>query len=323
MRIMLITPANRQSRAGNRTTAARWAGLLRDLGHRVQVAVEYRDEPADLMIALHAWRSAVAIERFRARYADRPLVVGLAGTDVYKFLETEPASTLRSLERADALVGLHDRVGDAIPERYRAKLRIIHQSARPVVRASSRRAEFAVCVIGHLRAEKDPFRTAEAVRLLPPDSRIRVTHVGRALDDDWARRAEAEMRENLRYRWSGDVPGASVRRLLARADLMVLSSVMEGGANVISEAVVAGVPVIASAIPGSIGLLGADYPGYFPTGDTAALAALLLRAERDADFLATLRRHCAALAPRFTPERERAAWDALLASLVRQSAPPG
>jgi putative glycosyltransferase (TIGR04348 family) len=321
MRVMLITPANRQSRAGNRTTAVRWAGLLRELGHRVQVAVDYAGEPADVLIALHAWRSAGAIERFRTRHPNRPLVVGLAGTDVYRFLDSEPQTTLRSMDLADALVGLHDLVGDAIPARYRAKLRVIHQSAKPLTRSATRHDAFAVCVIGHLRAEKDPFRTAAAARLLPADSHIRVTHVGRALDDDWADRAATEMRENPRYRWRGDVPGASVRRLLARSDLMVLSSVMEGGANVISEAVVAGVPVLASAIAGSIGLLGGDYPGYFPVGDTAALAALLLRAERDAAFLEALRHHCAARAACFTPERERAAWDALLASVMRERAP--
>jgi glycosyltransferase involved in cell wall biosynthesis len=102
---------------------------------------------------------------------------------------------------------------------------------------------------------------------------------------------------------------------MARARLMVLSSVMEGGANVLSEALVAGLPVLASAIPGSIGLLGADHPGYFPVGDTAALTALLARAETDANFLAALARHGATRAPLFTETRERAAWRTLLARL--------
>jgi putative glycosyltransferase (TIGR04348 family) len=320
MRITLITPANSQSRAGNRTTAVRWARLLRDLGHRVRVAIEYDDEPSDLMIALHAWRSAASIERFHARHPDRPLIVGLAGTDVYRFLATEPETTLRSMDRADALVGLHDLVGEAIPARHRAKLHVIYQSAKPLRRLPPRRGGFDVCVIGHLRAEKDPFRTALAVRELPAASRLRVIHVGRALDEDWAAQARAEMADNPRYRWRGDVPGAAVRRLLARARLMVLSSIMEGGANVISEALVAGVPVIASRIAGSVGLLGADHPGYFPVGDTAALAALLARAETDAGFLATLARHGAARAAAFTALEERARWSDLLALVTRRQA---
>ena len=78
-----------------------------------------------------------------------------------------------------------------------------------------------------------------------------------------------------RYRWRGEVPGWQVRREFARSHVMVISSVMEGGANVVSEAIVAGVPVIASKIDGNVGLLGADYRGYYPAQDTAALAALL------------------------------------------------
>ena len=68
---------------------------------------------------------------------------------------------------------------------------------------------------------------------------------------------------------------------------MVLSSRSEGGANVISEAIVAGVPILASRMDGNVGLLGADYPGYFPVGDTQALARLLWRIEADAPFVAT------------------------------------
>ena len=318
MRITLITPADRQSRAGNRTTAARWARLLRELGHRVRVAVDYADEPADLMVALHAWRSAASIARFRSRHPDRPLIVGLAGTDVYRFLASEPETTLRSLDVADALVGLHDLVGDAIPARYRAKLHVIYQSAKPLRRVPPRRRAFDVCVIGHLRAEKDPFRTALAVRMLPSVSRIRVTHVGKALDDDWAHQARTEMANNPRYEWRGDVSGATVRRLLMRAQIMVLSSIMEGGANVISEAVAAGIPVIASDIAGSIGLLGKAYPGYFQTGNEAALAELLSRAENDAGYLEALRNGCASRASLFTEERERASWRDLLGLTMRQ-----
>jgi glycosyltransferase involved in cell wall biosynthesis len=98
---------------------------------------------------------------------------------------------------------------------------------------------------------------------------------------------------------------------------MVLSSVMEGGANVISEAAVAGVPVIASDIHGSVGLLGRDYPGFYPVGDTAALRDLLARAEGDGAYLDTLARHCAKRARLFTPEREFRAWRDLMARLTR------
>jgi putative glycosyltransferase (TIGR04348 family) len=322
VKISLITPAPKQSRAGNGVTARRWARLLRELGHDVRVAPEYRDETADLMIALHAWRSAASIDRFRARHAKAPLVVALTGTDIYRNEMSEAATTLRSLDLADVLVGLHDLVPKAIPPKHRSKLVVIHQSATALARQQPLRRVFEVLVIGHLREEKDPLRAAAAARLLPVRSCIRVVHLGGAYDHQWAQRARREMVKNPRYRWLGDVSGHAVRRALARAPLMVLSSIMEGGANVISEAVVAGVPVLASAIPGSIGLLGRDYPGYFPVGDTAALARLMRRAEDQPPFRALLERHGAKRAPLFAPGREREAWRVLLARFVSAECGP-
>ena len=124
------------------------------------------------------------------------------------------------------------------------------------------------------------------------------------------------MKRNPRYVWRGDRPRAEVRRLLGRARAMVLSSLSEGGANVISEAVAAGVPVLASRIDGSVGLLGRDYPGYFPVGDTAALARLLHRIETSPEFLVRLRRAIARRAQLFRPAREKAAWRKLIAEIL-------
>lgn len=317
MKISLITPAKKQSRSGNRTTAVRWARILQSLGHRVRVAVDYDGEDADLMVALHAWRSAEAIEAFRKRCPEAPLIVALTGTDIYRFQSSDPEITLRSMELANALVCLHDLVYQAIPERFGGKLHVIYQSAPPLSRPREpSRRFFDVCVIGHLREEKDPLRAAFAVRDLPASSRIRVIHLGKAHDSDWARQAEDEMKHNPRYIWRGEVPGWAVRKAFVKARLMVLSSIMEGGANVISEAVVAGVPVIASDIDGSIGLLGDDYPGYYPVRDTEALSALLQRAEAEPEYLADLTEHCAARADLFTPQTECERWRALLERLV-------
>ncbi|WP_342166376.1 selenoneine biosynthesis selenosugar synthase SenB [Methylobacterium sp. SD21] len=316
MRIAIATPHAATRRTGNRATATRWAGFLRELGHE-PVINPAPDAESDLLIALHAWRSAETVARVRAEHPDRPIVVVLTGTDLYHFLDADPGPTLRSLDLADRLVGLHDKVADALAERYRSKLRVIHQSARGCAARESPLADaFEVLVVGHLRTEKDPFRAALAARRLPPDSRVRIVHLGAAHDPAWAEAAAAEQRDNPRYVWHGDLPAARVRRLMARARLMVLSSIMEGGANVISEALVSGLPVLASRIDGSVGLLGEDYPGYYPTSDTAALADLLGRAETEPAFLAALEAACAARAPLFTPEREKAQLGELLAELA-------
>jgi putative glycosyltransferase (TIGR04348 family) len=317
MRIVLITPEGPTKRTGNRVASARWARILRELGHKVRIVSSYDGRPADLMVAIHAWRSADAIERFKARYPGRPVVLQLSGTDIYEYLQSDPGPTLRAMALADGLIGLNDLVSNAVPKGLRKRLRIIHQSAEPPTqtRRPSKRA-VVVAVIGHLRDVKDPLRAAEAARLLPAESRIRIEQVGRAYTPQWAARARAEMKANERYRWREDVPPDSVRALLSRCHAMVISSVNEGGANVISEAVVAGVPVLASRMDGNVGLLGGDYLGYFPVGDTRALARLLERLEQEPAFAARLARAVARRAPLFWPAREMAAWRRLLAEVV-------
>jgi putative glycosyltransferase (TIGR04348 family) len=313
MKISLVTPAGKQSRAGNRTTAVRWARILRDLGHRVAIAEQDEDSNADMMVAVHAWRSHASIRAFSDRHPDRKLVVLLAGTDIYAFQLSHPDDTLDSMQRADALVCLHDLVHRAIPKKFGGKLHVIHQSSPPLTtpRAPSKRT-FDVCVVGHLRSEKDSLRAAYAARLAEPASKLRVIHLGKAHNAEWEKDARAEVKRNPRYEWRGEVPGWAVRRQFAHSHAMVMSSVMEGGANVVSEAIVAGLPVIASDIDGNIGLLGADYEGYYPVEDTAALAAMLQRAETDSRFLKRLTAQGRKLQPVFTPKREAAAWKQLL-----------
>ncbi|MCZ6637243.1 MAG: glycosyltransferase, partial [Alphaproteobacteria bacterium] len=237
-----------------------------------------------------------------------PLVVGLGGTDVNTYLKSDPEPTLRSMKMADALICLHGLIGEALPAGLRKKLHVVHQSALPLAgpRRPARR-NFDICVIGHLREEKDPFRTALAARRMAPTSKLRVIHLGRAHTPDFANKARAEMARNPRYRWLGEVPGWRVRRELAKTRAMVISSNQEGGANVVSEAIVAGVPVIASDIAGNVGLLGRDYPGTYPVGDEAALARLLDRAETEPAFIEALERHGRKLKPLFSPASERAA----------------
>jgi len=317
MHVCLVTPAPPRSRAGNRATATRWARFLRARGHRVRIRTMYEGETCDVLIALHAWRSAEAVRRYRERRPQGPLVVAMTGTDLYRFIHSHPDKTLRSMDLADRLVVLHEAAQRDIPAHLHDRVRAVLQSAEPVPRRlPPAQRTFDVCVVGHLREEKDPLRTAWAVRELPHTSRIRVLHYGRAHDESWAQAARAEAARNPRYRWLGEVPHWRVRRAYARCRLMVLSSRMEGGANVVSEAVSAGLPVIASDIPGSVGLLGTDYPGYYPLEDTAALREMLLRAEGEPAFLAELARRGEARAPLFRPEREAAAIAAVVEELA-------
>lgn len=288
MKIELVTPVAPQSRQGNRTTALRWARILRSLGHRVKISQEFKGESCDLLIALHARRSFASIARFRDLHPTLPLIVALTGTDLYGDIHRDPEAQ-HSLQLASRLIVLQPTGIDELPQELRPKTRVVFQSAVGLKTPSIKsKTTFDVCVLAHLRPVKDPLRAAMASRFLPSSSRIRILQVGKALSEEMAERAQAETMANPRYQWLGELPRWQARRVLARSHVMVLSSTMEGGANAVSEALAVSVPILASNIPGSIGLLGADYPGYFPVADTLALKQLLHRAETDGRFYKAL-----------------------------------
>lgn len=317
MRVVIVTPAPPASHSGNRVTAERWAARLRELGHEVEIASAWDGQACDVLVALHARKSAASVARFRAAWPRAPVVVALTGTDLYTDLATGDLDARRALGLADRLVVLQPLAIDAVPPEERHKVRVILQSCTRVAGAPRRdRDRFDVCVLAHLRPVKDPFRAAEAAGLLPSGSRLRIIHLGGIADPGLEERARAEAAANRRWEWRGDRPREEALRILASCRLLVSTSLQEGGANAVSEAITHRVPVVASRIPGAVGLLGPDYPGYFPPGDTAALAELLDRAETDPGFYRTLGARCARLAPGFAPEHERAAWRRLVSELA-------
>jgi glycosyltransferase involved in cell wall biosynthesis len=211
---------------------------------------------------------------------------------------------------------LHDLAPAEVPARHRSIVRVIRQSAAgPRQSVAKARGAFVVVVVGHLRAIKDPLRTAMASRLLAASSRVRVIQAGAALEPAFARAAQAEQRSNPRYRWLGEVTAARAVGLIARAHLFVLTSYSEGGANVLGEAAMCGTPVVASAITATKAALGETYPGMFPAGDEHALAAAISRAETDAKWLAGLARRVRGRRRLFDERGELGAWRKLLAEL--------
>lgn len=251
-----------------------------------------------------------------------PLVLALTGTDVYNDLRND-TNAQRALRWARRIIVLQPLAAAELPDPFQEKVRVIYQSARsPAPSVVPPKSYFRVLVLANMRPVKDPLRAAMAAHLLPPTSKVRVIHYGAALDPVLAEQAERETKSNPRYRWGGDVPHWQALRALARSHVLILSSEMEGGANVLSEAIAASVPVIASRIPGSVGILSPAYPRFFPVGDTEALAALVHRAETDRTFYAMLKNHIERLKPLVDPERERQAWANLLAEIAASGDKP-
>lgn len=316
MRILILSPAPARSRLGNAVTARRYAAIFRRLGHTPAIAAWCEGPRFDLLVALHAKKSARAVLAARRADPDLPIVVVLTGTDIYRDVERSVRAQA-ALRAADAIVGLQPLAVRRLPRAVRAKFVSIVQSVdeRPEHRGRTSTGVFTIAVVGHLRAEKDPLRIAAALRLLP-DAGVHVAVAGGILDDRYRERLDAAIRRDPRIRYCGELSQGAARALIARSDMLAVTSRMEGGANVVCEAIACGTPVVASAIDGNIGLLGDAYRGFFPTGDTRALAALIDRCITDTPFLAQLRRSVAARRALVDPRREARAWKQLIRSLT-------
>lgn len=322
--LVIVTPYAAAANNGNWRTAARWARLLAPRYRTIVQAGAAApvDRAADALVALHARRSRPAIAAWRAAHPERPLAVALTGTDLYRDVAAGDADALASLADADRLIVLQEDARAFVPAPFRAKVDVVYQSARALKPRLDKPAKSFDCIfVAHLREEKDPRTVFDAWRRLPVESPTRLTIVGAALDPALGDEARALAAADPRVRWLGAKPHAWTRQAIKRAHVLICASRMEGGANVVVEAITAGTPVVASRMSGNLGMLGADYGGYFPVGDAAALAELLLRIERDAALSNGLAEQCARRAPLFTPEAERAALlDVLARAMATRSA---
>jgi putative glycosyltransferase (TIGR04348 family) len=314
-RIGIASPAQAASNNGNWHTAVRWAAHLAPIAE-VSIFTQWTGEPLDALVALHARKSAPSVEAFRREHPAARIVLVMTGTDLYRDLPDDPLAQ-RSLALADAIVVLQARALRALPPAAAGKARVIVQSSDAPLRAPAAREHgrpIRFIAIGHLRDVKDPLTLGRAAVRVAADPRLRIEHVGEALDPRLAAELAALTSGCPNYRWLGGLPHLATLEHLRGADALVHPSRMEGGANAVIEAVCSGVPVLASAIDGNIGLLGEGYAGCFDAGDDAALAALMVRFASDGAFAATLAGHCAGLRDTFSPQREAAAVRALFAA---------
>jgi putative glycosyltransferase (TIGR04348 family) len=324
--VVIVSPAAADSNNGNWHTASRWQEMLAPVLD-ARIARQWPDGTQrrdDVLLALHARRSAESVKAWAGCRGERGLAVVLTGTDLYQDIAVDPQAQ-RSVSLANRLVVLQESGVEALPPASRAKARVIYQSTPSRPPASKPDGVLHALMVGHLREVKSPGTLFEAARLLAPRGDIRIDHIGGALEPALGEQALATQRSCANYRWLGALAHGETRERIRRAHLLVHASAVEGGAHVIMEAVCSATPVLASRIPGNIGMLGPDYEGYFSHGDAAVLAALLLQCRHgqqaaaqapNGGLLGRLGAQCALRAPLFAPETERAALLRLVAELM-------
>jgi putative glycosyltransferase (TIGR04348 family) len=306
--IRIVTPALADANNGNWRTAHRWQILLSPT-FKVIVQGDWTDESCDILIALHARRSAAAIVRFRMAHPTKQLIVVLTGTDLYRDLKTSEEAR-QSLDLADSLIVLQEDAIQFVPLEHRKKTHVVYQSAKQLtpemkLKPKQLKHKLNCVVVGHLRDEKDPATIFHAAEKLGPADHIHILHIGAPLDEALAATAQKLSAQNPHYHWSGAMAHGLTRAAIKRAHVLIHPSIMEGGANVIVEALTSGTPVIASKMSGNVGMLGQNYEGYFPVGDEITLVALLKRCVDDANFMSRLSNACQVRAKLFLPETER------------------
>jgi putative glycosyltransferase (TIGR04348 family) len=298
-----VTPGTKDANNGNWRTAARWAQLLGDR-YRVIVQTAWDGEPADALIALHARRSAASVAKFRERNPARRVAVVLTGTDLYKDLPGS-AEAARSLDIADRIIVLQEDAPRLLAREWRQKTVVIFQSARALAKRRKAGGTLNCVVVGHLRPEKDPLTLFRAIAKLPAELPIFIRHIGAPLDPALGEAARDLQQRDPRYRYAGALPRGLTRAAMGAAHLLIHPSVVEGGANVIVEAITSGTAVVASRISGNVGMLGEEYPGYFEAGDESGLAARLVQAVEDAPYRRALAMAASGRKPLFAPAMEK------------------
>jgi len=301
-RVLIVSPALASANNGNWQTATRWARMLSN-NCRTRITSAWNGQPCEVLIALHARRSADSIARFAQAHPGRACIVVLTGTDLYRDIHTDP-SAQTSLRLATHLVVLQSEGVRELPAALQAKAAVIYQSARSLKPVPVPAKSLKVISVGHLRDEKDPLTFMRAATRLSQRADIRFDLIGDALDPELRKAAQRTQRSSSQFHWLGALPHAATRQRIRRSQLLVSTSRMEGGAHVILEAAQSGCAVLASRISGNVGMLGRAHAGYFELGDDAALAGLIEQSRDDSGFLHRLRDQTTARAPLFQPAEE-------------------
>jgi len=267
MKVCVASPYALTELKGNTVTTERIVDLLVTGGIEARASHLFDGAEADVLIALHAVKGAPAVFDFREKFPEGKVVILITGTDLYESLPAGSEMGHRALREADRIVVVQEDAVLRLPEELREKTLVIPASLDPIeVSANAVAPPFVISIVGHPRPVKRPFLVMEEVAKHPEWRDVEVWQIGEALDEESLKKGEEWLENDSRYRWFGGLPREEALALCAQSSLTINSSILEGGANAVLEAMTMGVPVLASRIEGNEGLLGKDYQGYFEEG---------------------------------------------------------
>ena len=328
-RTAVLTPFAFPSVRGNAITTERIVAGLRERGEDVRTWDVSASADSDVAAGVEAWRPELihAFHAFRcgplalrlARRLEVPLVVTLTGTDAnHELFDAEHAPVVRRVLEGAAVVTVFDasiaeRVGAVLPD-VRARLVIVPQAvsfARP--EPFELDAHWALptdrvlfLLPAGIRPVKAPRRVlAPFDRVVAADPRVRLLYIGPVLD---AAEGDALARALVDRSWArhlGAIAHSAMPSVLARVDVVLNSSISEGGmANSVLEALAFGRAVLAADIPGNRTLVEHDVTGLLFSTD-AELEAAALGLARDPGLRARLgAAGRARVTERYPPPRE-------------------
>ncbi|RNC73223.1 MAG: glycosyltransferase family 1 protein [Desulfuromonadales bacterium] len=328
MKVDLITPYHHPPVRGNAVTVQRIGRHLIAAGCTVtvhslsefsaeEISRRVRDRAPDVIHAFHAHLGG-RVAREIARVTGIPYIVTLTGSDAYEALEDDRHEETRQvLLHAAAVVAFHKcvkcRVTDHLPA-VAEKTVVIPQGVELPGEDFSwgherfEAGERVFFLPAGLRPVKNiGFALAPLAELHREEPSVRLLVAGPVIDEAYGARLLGEMESYPFARYLGEVGWHAIGALYRRADVVLNTSLSEGGmANSVLEAMAFGRPVLASDIEGNRSLVKEGKTGllFRDEGEFLEKARALLR-DRDlrqqlGDRARQVVREC------YSPEREAA-----------------
>lgn len=280
MHIALFAPYSKGPTRGNIITVQRIARNLTlhgistctiplDSLSKQKISQQLAANPPSLIHAFHAFHAGPLAKEIAQELAI-PYVVSITGSDLFDPDLRDHPATHTALNKA-AAVSCFDRIiAQQLALHFPAitdRLVIIPQGVGPLGCPVPIARPENSCIILLPAALRPAKGILEAIDALTPvaaaDTRLQLWLAGGKLDTDYSNRVRQRIAGKSWIRVFGEVPHEQMGALYAASDLVLNSSLFEGGmANTLLEAMACAKPVIASDIPGNRSLLQTDGCGW-------------------------------------------------------------